>query len=614
MFVKDKFLVFVVSMLMFSTVFASISGAYSSDYDIASQINFDTGMCLTESEDLFAAQEIGADKASDITYIKWFAIRIETVTDGTRNGYLGLSETLSTERGDWFWEEEIISSYDYDGRNWFSFDVNQNVDLDNLYIIYELESAADRFVWWCGENNPWAGGKMYGYYDDGQYLGWHPDNQRDYTFVIYGSVGYDLTVDIVGGGSVTLDPPGGFYEDGTNVTLTATPDEGYCFDHWGSDASGENSEITITMDADKDVKAVFKRGTSHLKCTGDLEFSHKVRPGSEIQGSFYVENDGDSGSELDWLVGMCPIYTSFDPSCGYDLKPSDGKFKVTVTISVPNERLSYFESNIYVHNRADYSSLYCKVPISFSTSLFKSDANGEDGSVSIPFQDFLDNLKERFPVITPVVDNIIDRIEGIVEQVENSEDLFDPITDDDIDEEAETTNPAEPENNEEIIPEENPIEDEETNPIENEETTPIETPSEEENQPITTPTEPQQTQQPHIELYQSYSTNQDQEYWVTFNCQELNGDKWRWDFDNDGNWDTGNILTTWENIPNTEQIEHQYTEYLENDEESTTTMLTTTGTTGQETPDLIIKNVKVQIKKQNNNQIYQTTTKVYIYT
>lgn len=100
---------------------------------------------------------------------------------------------------------------------------------------------------------------------------------------------------------------------------------------------------------------------------------------------------------------------------------------------------------------------------------------------------------------------------------------------------------------------------------------------------------------------------------MTFNCEELNGDKWRWDFDNDGNWDTGNILTTWENIPTNEQIEHQYTEYLENDEESTTTMLTTTGTTGQETPDLIIKNVKVQIKKQNNNNIYETTTKVYIY-
>ncbi|MGH7601685.1 MAG: InlB B-repeat-containing protein, partial [bacterium] len=68
---------------------------------------------------------------------------------------------------------------------------------------------------------------------------------------------YNLTVNTVGSGSVTLDPPGGTYNTGTVVTLTATPNPDYQFDGWGGDLSGSTNPATITMDGNKNITATF---------------------------------------------------------------------------------------------------------------------------------------------------------------------------------------------------------------------------------------------------------------------------------------------------------------------------------------------------------------------
>ncbi len=60
------------------------------------------------------------------------------------------------------------------------------------------------------------------------------------------------------GGTVTLDPPGGIYEEGTEVTVTAEPADNYEFDHWSGDVSGTSTSVTITMDSDKIVTAHFR--------------------------------------------------------------------------------------------------------------------------------------------------------------------------------------------------------------------------------------------------------------------------------------------------------------------------------------------------------------------
>ena len=68
---------------------------------------------------------------------------------------------------------------------------------------------------------------------------------------------YTLDIDTVGFGGVTLDPPGGIYDEGTIVTLSGTPDNGHRFDAWSGDLESTDNPETITMDSDKVVTANF---------------------------------------------------------------------------------------------------------------------------------------------------------------------------------------------------------------------------------------------------------------------------------------------------------------------------------------------------------------------
>ncbi len=62
-----------------------------------------------------------------------------------------------------------------------------------------------------------------------------------------------LTTDAVGSGSVDRLPNLAYYPDGTQVTLSATPDTGYIFDHWEGDLSGTANPHQISMTADRNL-------------------------------------------------------------------------------------------------------------------------------------------------------------------------------------------------------------------------------------------------------------------------------------------------------------------------------------------------------------------------
>jgi len=70
---------------------------------------------------------------------------------------------------------------------------------------------------------------------------------------------YNLVTNInpSGGGSISLNPSGGTYNEGTIVTVTVSPASGYQFDHWSGDASGTSASIDITMDSNNSVTAHF---------------------------------------------------------------------------------------------------------------------------------------------------------------------------------------------------------------------------------------------------------------------------------------------------------------------------------------------------------------------
>jgi hypothetical protein len=88
----------------------------------------------------------------------------------------------------------------------------------------------------------------------------NPDVSASCTVVVSDAVitpQYQLTVTTSGSGSVTIDPEGGTYDEGTEVTLTAVPDENYLFDGWSGDVDDTATTITLEMDADKDIVATF---------------------------------------------------------------------------------------------------------------------------------------------------------------------------------------------------------------------------------------------------------------------------------------------------------------------------------------------------------------------
>jgi uncharacterized repeat protein (TIGR01451 family)/uncharacterized repeat protein (TIGR02543 family) len=84
---------------------------------------------------------------------------------------------------------------------------------------------------------------------------------------------FPLTTTVVGNGTVTTDV-GGIdctsasgtcnhdYDNGTAVTLTATPDSGNTFDGWTGDCSGASTTCQVTMDQARDVTATFVSATA----------------------------------------------------------------------------------------------------------------------------------------------------------------------------------------------------------------------------------------------------------------------------------------------------------------------------------------------------------------
>lgn len=60
----------------------------------------------------------------------------------------------------------------------------------------------------------------------------------------------------------TRDPTGctEAYDSGTEVALTATLDSGFRFVRWRGACAEQGNPCNLTMDADKSVRAIFRRG------------------------------------------------------------------------------------------------------------------------------------------------------------------------------------------------------------------------------------------------------------------------------------------------------------------------------------------------------------------
>lgn len=67
---------------------------------------------------------------------------------------------------------------------------------------------------------------------------------------------YTLTVNAVNG-TVAKNPDQASYTSGSLVVLTATPSDGYQFSHWSGDTNGSFNPVSVTMDGNKSITAIF---------------------------------------------------------------------------------------------------------------------------------------------------------------------------------------------------------------------------------------------------------------------------------------------------------------------------------------------------------------------
>jgi uncharacterized repeat protein (TIGR02543 family) len=90
------------------------------------------------------------------------------------------------------------------------------------------------------------------------------------------------------------------YTIGTNATLTATPALGYVFSGWTGDASGTDNPLTLTMDAEKTVGAIFVQDLLDADDDGLSAYLELVVYGTSTTSS---DTDGDGLSDA-WEAGI----------------------------------------------------------------------------------------------------------------------------------------------------------------------------------------------------------------------------------------------------------------------------------------------------------------------
>ena len=115
-----------------------------------------------------------------------------------------------------------------------------------------------------------------------------PDNNTSTVWITVtsGPAIYALSVATLGGGAVTLDPPGGVYEESTVVTLTADADDGWRFDYWAGDAGGSDNPIALVIDADKaGYRTYYDLLLPMLRPGGVIVFDNSLFFGEVVGGS-----------------------------------------------------------------------------------------------------------------------------------------------------------------------------------------------------------------------------------------------------------------------------------------------------------------------------------------
>jgi hypothetical protein len=162
------------------------------------------------------------------------------------------------------------------------------------------------------------------------------------------------------------------------ISIVSTGSNNGCSFKWGNSPDGNRNSFQTRGEfyqLNEDLAFILTSGLPipDLKCNGDITWT-EVKPSETVISSFTVENNGEMGSLLDWEILDYPIWGhdwSFSPSNGSDLKPSDGKVTVEVSVGAHSTQENTWEGEIKIVNK-NYVQDFEIIQVSLTTSKTKT--------------------------------------------------------------------------------------------------------------------------------------------------------------------------------------------------------------------------------------------------
>jgi len=139
-----------------------------------------------------------------------------------------------------------------------------------------------------------------------------------------------------------------------------------------------------------------EQSNSDLECDGNLIWDN-VKPGNTIDGTLYITNIGDPGSNLNWEITDKPDWGTwiFTPNDGSNVYPGGDPVQVEVFVAAPDVQETEYTGVIKISN-LDNMADFCEIPVILKTPKNKA--------VNTPFLDFLENHQHLLPLLRQLLE------------------------------------------------------------------------------------------------------------------------------------------------------------------------------------------------------------------
>ncbi|MFP3872497.1 MAG: InlB B-repeat-containing protein [Candidatus Aenigmatarchaeota archaeon] len=307
------------------------------------------------------------------------------------------------------------------GEGTFSYEEGTSVDLE------AMAGPDYEFVEWTGDNgtidDPTANQTTIEMLDN------HTITARFEEEVVEDT--YDLTVNLEGEGEVEVDPDQEEYEEGTEVTLTAVPDEGWTFSHWeGAYPEGEDTAetIEIVMDGDKELTANFVEEVATFEFSlfveGEGNVTMEIRYEGEwhesevspIEDEWIAEDPGSNGTEIR-LTANTPDGWEFSHWEGVPDDVDETEEQIVITLEEDMEITAHFEEESEPIDPMDYwwvlALIVALVVIAAVVAIFLKKEGSEPEE-----EEELEEPEEPEEPVEQEEEEIIEEVEGTEPEVE----------------------------------------------------------------------------------------------------------------------------------------------------------------------------------------------------